>query len=118
MRPARKAFFGLQAPVEGIQIFRISDAEWRRWINSPENAFELGEDPQEGLFVQEVPCYGGGYLAMPSDYPDDPFIVECFLEAALLALNLPRHLKNEIAELAVGGIERRSLLPSISIHCG
>lgn len=96
----------LPAADEGL--LRVSDHAWRLWINSAEpmlHAPELSGDPHEGLFVAEVPCYGGAYLAIPSDSPQDPFIVECLLEAALHRLNEDHpQFRREVAEIALAGL--------------
>ena len=86
----------------------MSDDNWRRWINSAEpmaNAPEFSGDPHEGLFVAEIPCFGGGYLTIPSDSPEDPFIVECLLEAAILrAKHEKAQFQQEVTEIALAGL--------------
>ena len=41
---------------------------------------EMPGDPHEGLFVAEIPFFGGGYFTIPSANPEDPFILELLIE--------------------------------------
>jgi hypothetical protein len=65
---------------------------------------EMSGDPHEGLFVAEVPCYGGGYLTIPSESPEDPFVLENLLEATFLRLHGHDAFKREAAEIALAGL--------------
>ncbi len=95
-------------PMTAAKLPPILDNHWRQWINSGEpmaNTPEMAGDPHEGLFVAEIPCYGGGYLTIPSDSPGDPFVVECLLEAALLNNDaIDSGFKQSVAELALTGL--------------
>ena len=55
-------------------LFQMNGNTWRSWINSGEvmhGGPEMSGDPHEGLFVAEVPFYGGGYFTIPSGNPED-----------------------------------------------
>lgn len=95
-------------PAAEDDLLRLPDHSWREWINSAaamSEGPELGSDPHEGLLVAEVPCYGGAYLTLPSENPEDPFILECLLESVLLRMDandLP--FRQLIAEIALSGL--------------
>ena len=67
-------------------LFRMNGSSWRMWINSDDlmaNSVEMGGDNHEGLFVAEVPFFGGGYYTIPSSYPESPFILEVLIDAVV-----------------------------------
>ncbi|MEP4685454.1 MAG: hypothetical protein ABJ015_27890, partial [Rhodopirellula bahusiensis] len=67
-------------------LFQMTGNDWRSWINSDEamhNGPEMPGDPHEGLFIAEVPFYGGGNFAIPSANPEDPFVLELLAEATV-----------------------------------
>ena len=69
-----------------IGLFQMTGNDWRSWINSGEamhNGPEMPGDPHEGLFIAEVPFYGGGNFAIPSANPEDPFVLELLAEATV-----------------------------------
>ncbi|TWU02901.1 hypothetical protein [Stieleria varia] len=67
-------------------LYKMDGNTWRSWINSGEAMFggpEMPGDPHEGLFVSEVPFYGGGYYTIPSANPEDPFVLEVLAQASV-----------------------------------
>ncbi|WP_146593614.1 hypothetical protein [Novipirellula galeiformis] len=64
----------------------MTSNDWRSWINSGEAMHggpEMPGDPHEGLFIAEIPFYGGGSFTIPSANPEDPFILELLAEATV-----------------------------------
>ncbi|PAY17437.1 hypothetical protein CKO51_21210 [Rhodopirellula sp. SM50] len=67
-------------------LYKMDGNAWRSWINSGEamcGGPEMPGDPHEGLFVAEVPFYGGGYYTIPSANPEDPFVLEVLAKASV-----------------------------------
>ncbi|BBO34421.1 hypothetical protein [Lacipirellula parvula] len=87
---------------------RISDFEWRQWINSAEpmsGAPEIGGDSAEGPFVSEVACFGGAYLTIPADNPQDAFSLDCLLVAIFHHLDDACVMfQDEAAGIALAGL--------------
>lgn len=64
----------------------------------------MGNDPHEGRFVDEVACIGGAYLVLPSDGPEDPFVVGCLLESSLLRMRRHTEFRAAVARMAITGL--------------
>lgn len=91
-------------PVESPR--KIKRKFWLQWLNSGEamqSGPEMGGDPHEGLFVAEVPFFGGGYYCIPSSWPDEPLLVELLLEASL-CLTDAQDFASEVAAVGQFGL--------------
>ncbi|SFI35834.1 hypothetical protein [Planctomicrobium piriforme] len=77
------ALVAASPPNRGLPL-KITDFEWRSWVNSEEpmrGAPEISGDDIEGLYVQEFVFDGGAFLALPVCQAEDGFILQTFLTA-------------------------------------